>query len=148
MKNATFDTQSTQKVLIRSDDTSVLSKFTDVKTYERLLSIKQRIGNAPKQSIDEIKKFADGVTISKDSVILSSEFFISGETNVIKELKAANLSVYIHYLKNEYISLMFDYLSDPITEIATYAKGFKVDGIVTDFPGTASKYMSKPCCSS
>ncbi|KAK9947372.1 hypothetical protein M0R45_003001 [Rubus argutus] len=145
LKNATFDTQSTQKVLIRSDDTSVLSKFTDVKTYERLLSIKQRIGNAPKQSIDEIKKFADGVTISKDSVILSSEFFISGETNVIKELKAANLSVYIHYLKNEYISLMFDYLSDPITEIATYAKGFKVDGIVTDFPGTASKYMRCPC---
>ncbi|XP_061990534.1 glycerophosphodiester phosphodiesterase GDPDL7-like isoform X1 [Rosa rugosa] len=145
LKNASLDKQSTQQVMIKSNDTSVLSKFADEKTYKRVFSIKEQVGSAPKQSIDEIKKFADAVTVSKTSVIQSNSFFISGETGIIKELKAANLSVYIHYLKNEFVSLMFDYLSDPMTEIATYAQGFHVDGIVTDFPGTASKYMKCAC---
>ncbi|KAM5552144.1 hypothetical protein ABKV19_026817 [Rosa sericea] len=119
LKNATLDKQSTQKVMIKSDDTSVLFKFADEKAYTRVYNIKEEIGATPKQSIEEIKKFADAVTVSRNSVIQSTSSFISGETHVIKELQAANLSVYINYLKNEFISLIFDSLSDPITEIAT-----------------------------
>ncbi|XP_050378151.1 glycerophosphodiester phosphodiesterase GDPDL6-like [Argentina anserina] len=145
LKNATLDEQSTQKVIIRSDDTSVLSKFADVKTYKKVLSIEEKISSVPQESIDEIKNFADGVTVNKDSAILSSNFFIKGETRVIKDLKAANLTVYINSLKNEFTSLMFDFLADPISEIATYAQGLNVDGIITDFPGTASKFMRSPC---
>lgn len=148
LKNATLDQQSTQKIMIKSDDTSVLSKFADVKTYERVFSIEEKIGSIPKESLEEIKKFADGVTVNRDSVIIARNFFTQYETSVIKDLKAANLSVYIHFLRNEFSSLWLDYLSDPITEIATYAQGSKVNGIMTDFPRTASKYISKSCCSS
>ncbi|TQD82884.1 hypothetical protein C1H46_031548 [Malus baccata] len=145
LSNATLDKQSTQQVLIKSDDTSVLSKFKDSKNYKRVFNIKEKISDAPKESVAEIKKYADAVIVTKDSIVKITDYFISGTTNVVKEMKAANISVYAHWMKNEFVSLMFDYFSDPMTEIASYAQGFQVDGIVTDFPGTASKYMRSPC---
>ncbi|XP_062078342.1 glycerophosphodiester phosphodiesterase GDPDL7 [Humulus lupulus] len=145
LTNATFDKQSTQKVLIQSDDTSVLSKFKGVPAYKRVLKIKEKIGDAPKASVDEIKKYADGVTIPRSSIVKVNDFFTVGFTNVVKEMHAANLTVYVYQLRNEYVSLAFDYFSDPIVEIATYVQAVQVDGLVTDFPGTASKYLRCPC---
>lgn len=145
LSNATFDKQSTQQVLIQSDDSSVLSKFKNVPTYQRVLQITEKIGYAPKKPVEEIKKYADAVTISRSSILKITDFFIVGSTNVVKELQAANISVYVQRLRNEYVSLAFDYFSDPIVEVATYTLSVGVDGLVTDFPATASKYMSK-CC--
>ncbi|PON79420.1 Glycerophosphoryl diester phosphodiesterase [Parasponia andersonii] len=145
LANATFDKQSTQQVLIQSDDTSVLSKFKDIPTYKRLLRIKEKIGDAPKPSVDEVKKYADAVTIPRSSIVRVSDFFTVELTNVVKELHAANLSIYVDHLRNEYVTLAFDYFSDPIVEIATYVQAVGVDGFLTDYPGTASKYMRCPC---
>ncbi|PON51630.1 Glycerophosphoryl diester phosphodiesterase [Trema orientale] len=145
LANATFDKQSTQQVLIQSDDTSVLSKFKDIPTYKRVLRIKEKIGDAPKPSVDEIKKYADAVTIPRSSIVIVSDFFTVELTNVVKELHAANLSIYVDHLRNEYVTLAFDYFSDPIVEIATYVQAIEVDGFLTDYPGTASKYMRCPC---
>ena len=39
LSNATFDKQPTQQVLIQSDDSAVLSKFSNVPTYKRVLLI-------------------------------------------------------------------------------------------------------------
>lgn len=66
-----------------------------------------------------------------------------GLTNVVSELKDANLTVFVHTLKNECMSLAFDYWWDPNVDIATYIETAKVDGIVADFPATASRFMSK-----
>ncbi|KAG6673477.1 hypothetical protein I3842_16G114300 [Carya illinoinensis] len=145
LSNATFDKQSTQQVLIQSDDTSVLSKFMNVPTYKRVLSIEDKIGDAPKQPVQEIKKFADAVAISRASIIQINEYFTTALTNVVGEFQKANISVYVYVLKNEYITLAFDYFSDPIVEIATFVEGAGVDGIITEYPGTASKYMKSPC---
>ncbi|KAL5547425.1 hypothetical protein UlMin_002656 [Ulmus minor] len=145
LSNATLDKQSTQQVLIQSDDTSVLSKFNNVPTYKRVLRLDEKIGDAPKQSVEEIKKFADAVTIPRSSIIKSNEFFTVSITNVVKEMKAANLSVYVHQLRNEFVTLAFDYFSDPIVEIATYVQAAQVDGFMTDYPATAKKYMRSPC---
>jgi len=145
LTNATFDKQSTQQVLIQSDDTSVLSKFKDVPTYKRVLRIKEKIGDAPKPSVDEVKKYADAVTVPRSAIIKVSDFFTVALTNVVKEMHAANVSVYVNELRNEYVTLAFDYFSDPIVEIATYVQVVEVDGFMTDYPGTASKYMRCPC---
>ncbi|KAF5445738.1 hypothetical protein F2P56_034768 [Juglans regia] len=145
LSNATFDKQSTQQVLIQSDDTSVLSKFMNVPTYKRVLSIEDKIGDAPKQPVQEIKKFADAVAISRSSIIQINEYFTTALTNVVGEFQKANISVYAYVLRNEYITLPFDYFSDPIVEIATFVGGAGVDGIITEYPGTASKYMKSPC---
>ncbi|KAK4762044.1 hypothetical protein SAY87_029928 [Trapa incisa] len=58
--------QATQQVLIQSDDTSVLSQFSNIKPCRRLLTIKEKISDAPKVSVDEVKKHADGVVADTD----------------------------------------------------------------------------------
>jgi glycerophosphoryl diester phosphodiesterase len=142
LSNATFDKQSTQQVLIQSDDTSVLSKFVNVPTYKRVLLVEDKISDAPEQPVKEIKKFADAVAITRAAITEVSNSFTVRSTNVVAEFQKANVSVYVYVLRNEYITLAFDYYSDPIVEIASFdAAG--VDGIITEYPGTASKYMSK-----
>ncbi|CAL5186866.1 unnamed protein product [Lathyrus oleraceus] len=145
LSNATFDKQATQQVLIQSDDSSVLSKYKDIPSYKRVLLVENEIGDAPKNTVDEIKKYAEAVNLRKTSVVKASGSLLSGMTNVVKEMKDANLTVFVHTLRNEFISLAFDYWSDPNVEIATYIHSAKVDGIVTDFPATTSRYLRSPC---
>ncbi|KAF2305156.1 hypothetical protein GH714_002647 [Hevea brasiliensis] len=71
LSNASFDKQSTQKVLIQSDDTAVLSKFQNVPAYTRVFSIKNDISDAPLKSVDEIKKFADAVNVPRRSISIT-----------------------------------------------------------------------------
>lgn len=60
-------------------------------------------------------------------------------------MHAANVSVYVGILKNEFSNLLLDYYSDPYVEIATLVDG-RIDGLITDFPASASSYMSKYYC--
>ncbi|OWM72820.1 hypothetical protein CDL15_Pgr021126 [Punica granatum] len=145
LTNATFDKQATQQVFIESDDTSVLTQFKNVTTYRRLLTIKEKISDAPPASVDEVKKYADGVVVTRSSLIPTSNSFLMGNTSVIKEMHAANLSVYVSVLRNEYLSLAFDYYADPTFELATYIVGLEVDGVITDFPATATRYTKSRC---
>ncbi|KAF7806508.1 glycerophosphodiester phosphodiesterase GDPDL7-like [Senna tora] len=145
LSNATFDKQSTQQVMIQSDDTSVLSKYKDNPSYKRVLLIEDKIGEASTQTLDEIKKYATGVNLPKGSIITTSNSFTTALTKVVKEMKDANLTVFVHLLKNEYISLAFDYYSDPYMEISTFVQVAGVDGIVTAFPATTSRYARSPC---
>jgi len=141
LSNATFDKQATQQVFIQSDDSSVLSKFKDIPSYKRVLLIENIIDDIPVETVEEIKKYAEVVNIPKLDVIKGSNSLLLGLTNVVKELKGANLTIFVHILKNEYLSLAFDFWSDPNVEIATYME--LVDGIVTEFPATAYRLMSK-----
>ncbi|XP_028208238.1 glycerophosphodiester phosphodiesterase GDPDL6-like isoform X2 [Glycine soja] len=143
--NATFDKQTKQQVLIQSDDSSVLSRFKDIPSYKRVMLLIDKMGDVPKQSAEEIKKHADAVNLPKTSILKISNAILVGMTSIVQELKDANLTVFVHSLKNEYTTLAFDYWSDPNVEIATYIQIAKVDGIVTDFPATASRFMRSPC---
>ena len=145
LNNATFDKQTTQQVFIESDDTSVLSKFKDIPSYKKVLFIQDKIDDIPVQTAEEIKKYADGVNLPKTSIIKTSESLLIGLTNAVKSLKDLNLTVFVHSFNNEYLSLAFDYWSDPNLEVSIFVKAAKVDGIVTDFPATAYRYMRSPC---
>ncbi|KAJ9141118.1 hypothetical protein P3X46_031693 [Hevea brasiliensis] len=149
LSNASFDKQSTQKVLIQSDDTAVLSKFQNVPAYTRVFSIKNDISDAPLKSVDEIKKFADAVNVPRRSIYPSPKGLARGPTKVVDELKRANLSVYVSVMRNEFFSLAFDFLSDPTVEIASFAGGsssdYNLDGIVTEYPATATRYFRSKC---
>ncbi|KAJ4845616.1 hypothetical protein Tsubulata_005752 [Turnera subulata] len=145
LAKATLDKQSTQLVLIQSDDTSVLSKFQNVPAYKRVLYLKEVIGDAPRKPVDEIKKYADAVSLEKKSLITALNGYTMGTTKVVEEMHAANISVYASLLRNEFVSLLFDYFSDPTSEVATLTSGLQVDGVITDFPATASRYLRNPC---
>ncbi|KAA8522891.1 hypothetical protein F0562_009314 [Nyssa sinensis] len=145
LSNATFDKQSIQKVLIQSDDTSVLSKFKNVATYQRILSIKETISDAPKQSVEEIKKYATAITVSRASIITTTDYLTTAFSSVVKKMHNANISVYVSVLRNEFITLPFDFFVDPMVELATYVAQIGVNGVVTDYPATASAYLRSPC---
>ncbi|KAK9131126.1 hypothetical protein Sjap_011613 [Stephania japonica] len=144
LSNATLDKQVTQQVFIQSDDTSVLSKFKSIPSYKRVLSIKENIGGVPKQSVDEIKKFADAVDIRRPSIVASTQGFTTAFTNVVKMMHSANVSVYVSVLRNEFTSIAFDFFSDPMVELATYIAGAGADGVVTEYPATAVAYLTQP----
>ncbi|CAE6247020.1 unnamed protein product [Arabidopsis arenosa] len=145
LAKSTLDKQSTQKVLIQSDDSSVLASFEAVPPYTRVLSIDKEIGDAPKPSVEEIKKHADAVNLMRTSLVTVSQSFATGKTNVVEEMHKANISVYVSVLRNEYISIAFDYFSDPTVELATFIAGSGVDGVITEFPATATRYLRSPC---
>ncbi|XP_034699612.1 glycerophosphodiester phosphodiesterase GDPDL7-like [Vitis riparia] len=145
LSNATFDKQSTQQVMIQSDDTSVLSKFKNVPAYKRVLSIKEIIGDVPKQTVEEIKKFADAVNLPRSSIVTTNGGFTTTFTTVVDELHAANISAYVSVLRNEYVAIAFDFFSDPLVELATYVGRIGIDGVVTDYPKTADAYLRSPC---
>jgi len=145
LSNAIFDKQSTQKVLIQSDDSSVLLKFKDIPTYQRVLEIKKDISGTPDELAQEVKKYADAINVQRRSVIASTNtFFTKNFTNILPAMHAANVSVFVGILKNEFSNLLLDYYSDPYVEIATLVDAH-VDGLITDFPATASSYMRSPC---
>ncbi|CAI9098893.1 OLC1v1035623C1 [Oldenlandia corymbosa var. corymbosa] len=147
LSNATFDKQATQKVLIQSDDSSVLLKFQDVKSYQKVLTIDDDISGATKQTADEVKKYADAIRVFRNSIVLdypSPVFMSLGFSNLVDVMHADNISVYVGVLRNEYQNFLFDYYADPYVELATLTqKG--VDGVTTDYPATASAYMKSPC---
>lgn len=145
LSNATFDKQSTQKVLIQSDDSSVLSSFQDIPAYTRVLNIQKEISSAPKQVVEEIKKVANAVTVPRPTLITVSNGFATAQTKVVEELHAANVSVFVSVMRNEYVAIAFDYFSDPIVELATFIAGVGIDGVITDYPATAVQYMKSPC---
>ncbi|XP_043712512.1 glycerophosphodiester phosphodiesterase GDPDL7-like [Telopea speciosissima] len=146
LRNATFDKQVTQQVLIQSDDSAVLTEFKKVPTYKRVLYIKDVTSGAPKSTAEQIKKFADAVNLQRSSVVHTTDFFTTSYSHIVKDLKAANISVYVSVLRNEYTVIAIDFFSDPIMEIATYVSNtIGVDGIVTEYPATATAYMRSPC---
>lgn len=144
MTNASFDKPSEQKVLIQSDDSSVLSAFKAKPNYQRVLTIKDTKSDAPKSVVDEIKKNADGVVVDRETIVQeNSGFFTTAFTKVVEKMHASNISVYVTPLRNEFVFLNFDYLADPYLQLATYLSSQMVDGVITDFPATAVAYMSK-----
>ncbi|KAJ0090194.1 hypothetical protein Patl1_14733 [Pistacia atlantica] len=119
--------------------------IVDVVTKALVLHLKNEVSDAPKDSVEETKKYADAVIVLRPSLITVRDGFTVTFTNVLKEMHSANISVYVSVFKNEFISLAFDYFTDPVIELATYIGGMGVDGIVTEFPATASKYLRSPC---
>ncbi|CAD5173509.1 unnamed protein product [Musa acuminata subsp. malaccensis] len=141
LRNASYDKQ----VYIQSDDTAVLSAFKKNSGYQRVLHVKETISDAPKPTVEEIKQFADAVNLPRSSIVAASGFFVSAFTNVVDQMHAANISVYVSVLRNEFLTIAFDYFSDPMVELATYVAGVGVDGVVTEFPATAAAYLKSPC---
>ncbi|KAL6555143.1 hypothetical protein OROGR_006401 [Orobanche gracilis] len=144
LSNATFDWNSTQKVLIQSDDSSVLLKFKDVPSYQRVFYLQESISGAPDQVAQEVKKYADAVLVHRDAIMVASENFAFNFTKTVPALHAANVSVYVGVLKNEFENLIFDYLSDPYVELTTFYLQ-QVDGFVTDYPATANSFVRSTC---
>lgn len=141
---ALVNSSFTGQVMIQSDDSSVLARFRDsAPSYRRVLLVKETVSDAPPPAVEEIKRIAHAVNIPRSSVVSSSGGFLVSSTDVVPELQAVNVSVFVSVLRNEFMAIAFDFLADPIVEIASYLSQFGADGVVTEFPATATAYISK-----
>ncbi|XP_047950159.1 glycerophosphodiester phosphodiesterase GDPDL4-like [Salvia hispanica] len=134
-----------KKVMIRSSDSAVLSKFKSSSNYELVYLVDDDVGDILNSTISEIKKFASSVVLSKESVYPTDMLFTTHVTTVVQKLQAFNLSVYVHLFQNEYVSQPWDFFSDPYTEINSHVSSYLINGVITDFPATAAKYKRNRC---
>lgn len=142
LKDSGYNNQTAQEVMIQSTNSSVLTKFKRQTSYSCVYKIDESISNVDASSLADIKKFASSVAVNKNSIYPVSEAFITRQTDLVTNLQSAGFSVFVYVLRNEYTSQPWDFYSDPIAEINSFFQGIGVDGIITDFPGTAAQYRS------
>lgn len=142
LTDAGYKNLTAQKVMIQSTSSSVLTKFKQQTGYTCIYKVDESISNADDSSIADIKKFASSVAVNKNSVYPENRAFITGQTDLVKNLQSAGFSVFVYVLRNEFTSQPWDFYADPIAEINSFVQGTGVDGIITEFPGTAARYKS------
>ncbi|KAH6835650.1 SHV3-like 1 [Perilla frutescens var. hirtella] len=135
----------TKKVMIRSSDSAVLSKFKSSSNYELVYLVDEDVRDILNSTILEIKKFASSVVVSKKSVFPTEQAFLTVETNVVPKLQAFNISVYVQFFRNEFVSQPWDFFSDPYVEINTHYSYMGINGVITDFPATAARFKRNRC---
>lgn len=143
LNNAGFNNETAKKVMIKSSDSAVLSKFKSSSKHELVYVVDEDIRDILNSTILEIKKFATSVVVSKKSVFPTDQAFLTVETNVVPKLQAFNLSVYVQFFRNEFVSQPWDFFSDPYVEINTHYSYMGINGVITDYPATASRFKSE-----
>ncbi|KAL0399159.1 UNVERIFIED_CONTAM: Glycerophosphodiester phosphodiesterase GDPDL3 [Sesamum radiatum] len=144
LSKAGYNNQTAKKIMIKSSDSAVLSKFKSTSNYELVYLIDEDISDILNTTILEIRKFASSVVIQKGSVFPTEDSFIVGETSIVRKVQAFNLPVYVQLFQNEFVSQPYDFFSDAYVEInAYYTAG--IDGVITDYPATAAKFRRNRC---
>ncbi|MCE3216368.1 hypothetical protein HAX54_006270 [Datura stramonium] len=144
LRSAGYDNQTAKKVMIQSKDSSALKEFKKSR-YELVYWIADNIRDIENSTVSEIKSFASSVILTKKSVFPSESKFLVGKTDVVQKLQSSNLSVYVQCFNNEFVSQAWDFFSDSYVEINNYIAGAGIDGVITDFPGTAARYRRNRC---
>ncbi|KAK6149377.1 hypothetical protein DH2020_016902 [Rehmannia glutinosa] len=145
LSKAGYNNQTAKKVMIKSSDSAVLSKFKSGGNYELVYLVDEDVRDILNSTILEIKKFANSAVISKNSVFPTDAGFLTGETAIVPKLQSFNLTVYVQFFRNEFVSQPWDFLSDPYVEINTHAYYMGIDGVITDYPATAAKFKRNRC---
>ncbi|KAM7498949.1 hypothetical protein LguiA_023363 [Lonicera macranthoides] len=145
LDKAGFNNQTAKKVMIESTNSSVLMKFKEKSNYERVYEVDENIRDALNSTIMDIKKFANSVVISKASVFPRNIGFLTGVTDVVPKLQAFDLPVYIQLFSNEFLFQAWDFFSDANVEMNSFVMATGINGVITVFPKTASKYRRNTC---
>ena len=107
---------------------------TTKKTYVTLLS-----------DINMIKTFASGIILPKDSIWpVDSGRLLLPATSSVSDFHKAGLEVYASgFANDDYLSYNYSY--DPTKEYLQFIDNsqFSVDGVITDFPATASESIGE-----
>ncbi|GAB2230462.1 hypothetical protein Droror1_Dr00014727 [Drosera rotundifolia] len=145
LQKAGYSNKTAKKVLIQSYDSSVLEKFKG-KNYELVYNINGTISAILNSTVVDIKTFANSVLVRKDSVVPEVGLFTSGApNNVVQILQSFGLKVYVQLFQNEFVSQDWDFFSDPTVELNEFVYASGVNGVVTDFPQTATLYKKNRC---
>ncbi|KAI4390076.1 hypothetical protein MLD38_002226 [Melastoma candidum] len=145
LNKSSYSNQTLKKVMIKSTNSSVLTKIKGTSNYELVYEVDENIRDAMNSTIQDIKSFAHSVVVTKESIYPQSASFLIGMTNIVTRLQEFNLSVYAQVLENEFVSQAYDYYADATVQLNSFVMGAGVDGIITDFPKTAAAYKRNKC---
>lgn len=127
---------------------SIASRFKRTKTKlffhflaENILepSTNQTYGSLLK-NLTFIRTFASGILIPKQYVWpVTSDLYLQPHTSIVSDAHKEDLEVYASNFANDAI-LSYNYSYDPLAEVLSFVDNgdFSVDGVLTDFPVTAS----------
>lgn len=105
------------------------------KTYGELL-----------KDLKAIKEFAAGILVPKTYIwpVEKDQYLAPSSTSLVKDAHALGLEVYASGFAND-IVLSYNYSYDPTAEYLQFMDNsdFSVDGVLTDFPVTASGAVGK-----
>ncbi|XP_074320185.1 glycerophosphodiester phosphodiesterase GDPDL3-like [Silene latifolia] len=144
LEKAGYNGTTAKKVMIQSSNSAVL-KALKGKKYELVYEVDEAIRDAPNDTIADIKTFADSVVVNKESVYPTNTGFLLGLTDVVPHIQSFKMPVYVQILRNEFVDIAYDFFSDPTVEITSYVLAAGVDGVITDFPKTATDYRKNLC---
>ncbi|XP_027932860.1 glycerophosphodiester phosphodiesterase GDPDL4-like [Vigna unguiculata] len=145
LRKAGYGEPGAPNVMIQSTDSSVLLKFKEKTKYELVYMIDEIVGDIVDSALSNIKRFAHSVVIKRGSVYLTNDFFLTASTKTVPKLKSSNLSVYVQTFHNEFISQVWDFMSDPTEQINTFVQDAGIDGVITGFLQTADRYRRNRC---
>ncbi|THG01479.1 hypothetical protein TEA_010309 [Camellia sinensis var. sinensis] len=128
--------------LAANQSLSVTDTVLDVLRNELVYVVDEDIRDADNSTDAEITKFVNSVVVSKSSVFPDRDAYLTGTTDVVQKLHAFKLPVFVKLFRNEFISQAWDFCSDAIVEINSLVMGAEIDGVITEFPGTAAKYIN------
>ena len=92
-----------------------------------------------------VKTFASGILVPKSYILpLDDKQYLLPPTSLVQDAHKAGLQVYVSGFAND-IDIAHDYSFDPVTEYLSFVDNgnFSVDGVLSDFPITASSSIGK-----
>ncbi|TVU15631.1 hypothetical protein EJB05_39161 [Eragrostis curvula] len=120
-----------------SNKTKLMFRFLDETTPEP--STKQTYGSMLK-NLTFVKTFASGILVPKQYIWpVSRDNYLQPHTSVVDDAHKAGLEIYAADFGNDFV-FSYNYSYDPIAEYVSFVDddAFSVDGVLTDFPVTAS----------
>ena len=100
------------------------------------------------KDLKSIKEFAVGILVPKTYIwpVEKDQYLAPSPTSLVKDAHAIGLEVYASGFAND-IVLSYNYSYDPSAEYLQFIDNpdFSVDGVLTDFPVTASGAVGKNC---
>ncbi|KAK2991684.1 hypothetical protein RJ640_000393 [Escallonia rubra] len=145
LSRAGYSNETDKRAMILSSNSSVLKNIKKRSNYELVYEVDENIRDAQNSAVMDIKEFAHSVVMNKDSIFPRNAAYLTGATDVVPKLQASNLSVYVQLFSNEIQSQAWDFFSDPYLEINTFVERAQVNGVITDFPATATRYRRNRC---
>lgn len=98
------------------------------------------------QNLTDIRTYASGILVPKTLIwpIDNTTLYLQVHTSLVQDAHKAQLSVYAYDFANDQYPNSYNYSFDPIAEYLAYVgqPDFSVDGVLTDFPSTASEAIN------
>eukprot|EP00850_Spirogloea_muscicola_P001848 SM000007S20808 [mRNA] locus=s7:375309:378038:+ [translate_table: standard] len=103
---------------------------------------------SPMELLDNFSVYADAIGPAKESLVAVEPKTrrLGNATDLVQQAHKRGLLLHAYTFRNENQFLAFDYGQDPLEEYALFLEHLHVDGVFSDFPGTATSYLELVAC--